>query len=133
MKNIKGKIILVIVIVFVIGALILLNYLNSFKKYQNNISNINFVNINASDVPDGSYIGEYDVKFIYAKVNVSVKDGKIIDIELVEHRNERGENAENIKEYIIEQQKINVDVIAGATNSSQVIKKAVDNAIESAK
>ena len=57
-------------------------------------------------------------------------EGKqIVNIEIVEHRNERGEKAEQITDRIVEQQEINVDSVSGATNSSLVIKKAVENAL----
>ncbi|MDE6875254.1 MAG: FMN-binding protein [Lachnospiraceae bacterium] len=86
-----------------------------------------------SDVPDGVYVGEYDVDFIYAKVEVTVRGGVIADIDILEHKNGRGKSAEIIVEKIIEEQKINVDAVSGATNSSIVIKKAVENALNGGK
>lgn len=84
--------------------------------------------VDLSEIPDGVYTGESDVGYIYAKVRLSVKNGKIEKAELLEHRNERGSAAENILDSIISNQRINVDVVSGATNSSQVIKKACENA-----
>lgn len=52
----------------------------------------------------------------------------IIGVDILEHNNERGAKAEAIKEQIVKEQKINVDAISGATNSSKVIKKACENA-----
>jgi uncharacterized protein with FMN-binding domain len=51
-----------------------------------------------------------------------------VNIVIWEHRNERGEPAERIANDIIVRQEINVDAVSGATNSSSVIKKAVENA-----
>jgi uncharacterized protein with FMN-binding domain len=51
----------------------------------------------------------------------------------LEHRHERGKTAEVITDSIIDEQKIDVDAISGATNSSTVIKKAVENALKSRK
>lgn len=48
----------------------------------------------------------------------------------MEHRHERGKAAEVVIEKIIKEQKIDVDAISGATNSSTVIKKAVENALK---
>lgn len=110
----------------------LTNYLVSVKRYKDAVSHITFDHADASGVPDGIYAGECDVQFIYAKVEVQVKGGNITGIQLLEHKNERGKAAEGIEKEIVAQQKINVDVIAGATNSSQVIKKAVDNALSKA-
>ena len=82
-----------------------------------------------SDIPDGVYIGEYDVNVIYAKVEVTVENGEITNIIILEHRNERGKPAEAVINKIVEDQKIDVDAVSGATNSSTVIKKAVENAL----
>ncbi|MCI8299875.1 MAG: FMN-binding protein, partial [Lachnospiraceae bacterium] len=43
--------------------------------------------------------------------------------------NGRGSRAEVVVDRIIEEQKIEVDAVSGATNSSTVIKKAVENAL----
>lgn len=109
-----------------------INYLISVQRYKDTVSHITFGHTDASNVPDGSFVGECDAQFIYAKVEVTVQGGKIVNIALLEHKNERGKAAEGIEKDIIASQKINVDVIAGATNSSQVIKKAVDNALSNA-
>ncbi|WP_313562885.1 FMN-binding protein [Ruminiclostridium cellobioparum] len=45
----------------------------------------------------------------------------------------RGAKAEAIVDKIISEQSVTVDVISGATNSSKVILKAVENALESQK
>ena len=71
--------------------------------------------------------------FIYAKVEVTVQNGKITNINILEHRHERGKTAEVIADSIVDEQKIDVDAISGATNSSTVIKKAVENALKSRK
>ena len=54
----------------------------------------------------------------------------IVSASLLEHRNERGKQAENIINNIISEQKIDVDAISGVTNSSNVIKKAIETAIK---
>ena len=90
-----------------------------------------FDEINISDVSDGVYIGEYDVNFIYAKVEVTVQNGEITDIIILEHRHEHGKAAETVINEIVDEQRIDVDAVSGATNSSIVIKKAVENALKS--
>ena len=105
-------------------------YLRNFAAYKQAVRETTVDEINISDVSDGIYIGEYDVNFIYAKVEVTVQDGKITNIELLEHKNERGKPAEAILDKMIDAQEINVDAISGATNSSTVIKKAAENALK---
>ena len=108
-------------------------YLKSVADYKQAVKETTYEDIHISDIPDGVYVGEYDVDFIYAKVEVTVQNGEITNINILEHRHERGKTAEVITDSIVDEQKIDVDAISGATNSSTVIKKAVENALESRK
>ena len=129
MKIPRKKIILSIVIfiftIVLIGGAV---YLKNVADYKQAVKETTFDEINISDVSDGVYIGEYDVNFIYAKVEVTVQNGEITDIIILEHRHEHGKAAEN---EIVDEQRIDVDAVSGATNSSIVIKKAVENALKS--
>lgn len=104
-------------------------YLKSVADYKQAVKETALDDIDISEIPDGIYIGEYDVNFICVKVEVTVQDGRITDVVLLEHKNGRGKSAEIITDRIIEQQKTDVDAVSGATNSSIVIKKAVENAL----
>lgn len=104
-------------------------YFMDFREYQRNVASITFENIELSDVENGTYVGEYDAGYIYAKVEVMVEDGRIVSINLIEHRNERGKAADVIVDNVVATQKIDVDAVSGATNSSNVIKKAIENAV----
>jgi uncharacterized protein with FMN-binding domain len=53
----------------------------------------------------------------------------ITDVEIVEHRHDLGGAAESVVDDILIHQRIDVDAVSGATNSSSVIKKAVENAL----
>ena len=68
--------------------------------------------------------------YIYARVQVTVKSEKIEDISLLEHRTEKGRPAEVIVDKMVAEQTTKVDAVSGATNSSKVIMKAVENALE---
>lgn len=126
------KSVLAIIILFfsLVGLIWGAVYLKKVADYKQAIRETTFDEIDVANVSDGIYIGEYDVNFIYAKVEVTVENGKIVSISILEHRNERGKSAETVIEKIIEKQKIDVDAISGATNSSIVIKKAVENAFK---
>ncbi|MDF2944150.1 MAG: FMN-binding protein [Herbinix sp.] len=126
----KVKMILIILSVIVILALVIfLWYLNSVQNYKNKVAAISIEDIDISSIPDGSYFGEYDVDFIYAKVEVLIQDGTITNINLIKHKNGEGKPAEQIIDTILQKQSLQVDAISGATNSSQVIKKAIENAL----
>ena len=129
----KKVVLLVIMLLLLIGLVWGIIYLKSVTDYKQAVKETTFEEINISDISDGVYIGEYDVNFIYAKVEVTVQNGEITNINILEHRHERGKTAEVITDSIIDEQKIDVDAISGATNSSTVIKKAVENALKSRK
>ena len=131
MRIYKKKIVLCAVMLFLLVGLVWgVYYLESVTDYKQAVKETTFEEINISDIPDGVYIGEYDVNFIYARVEVTVQNGEITNINILEHRHERGKAAEAITNKIVDEQKIDVDAISGATNSSAVIKKAVENALK---
>lgn len=130
MKLFQKRILLFLAIFLFLSSLIFTAaYLKSVADYKEAVKETTFRDISISNIPDGIYIGEYDVDFIYAKVEVTVQNRTVTEINLLEHKNGRGKPAETIIDRIIEEQKINVDAVSGATNSSIVIKKAVENAI----
>ncbi len=110
-----------------------LRYYMQLQEYKKRIEGIVISRVDLSNVRDGSYRGSFDAIFVGAEVVVQVKNHTIESIDLVKHKNERGAKAEAIVDKIILEQSVTVDVISGATNSSKVILKAVENALESQK
>lgn len=132
MKLSKKRIISCIVVIFLlVGLLCLVLYLKSVSDYKQAVNDIVFEEIDITKIPDGTYVGECNVNFIYTKVEVTVQNGEIKNIDILEHKNERGEAAETVIDKIADEQKIDVDAVSGATNSSTVLKKAVENALAS--
>lgn len=117
-------IILVVVILLVVCVKVGADFLTkrTLKKVK-----INEVPI--SQVADGKYVGEAQIKPVSAKVNVQVKNGKITNIEIKDHMTGLGKNGEKIIDQIINKQSLEVDAISGATQSSVTITKAVENAL----
>lgn len=103
--------------------------LSSMNSYKEKISDITLQDVDLSQVADGSYVGEYDAGYVYAKVEVTIKDGAIEEIKLLEHRTERGQKAEVVIDEMSQQQTLKVDAVTSATNSSKVIMKAAENAV----
>lgn len=124
------RVLTVITALFIAGHIAV--YYIDFYGYQQKINNMVFEDIDVTEAEDGIYEGEYDAGYIYAKVRVEVRDGMIVSVELLEHENERGQIAKNIIDDVVLNQKIDVDAVSGATNSSKVIKKAVENALKNA-
>lgn len=125
----KRILLFTVIFLSLIGLAFTAVYLKSVADYKKAVKETTFSDLDISNVPDGVYVGEYDVDFIYAKVEVTVQNGVITNIDILEHKNGRGKSAEIVVDRIIEEQKIDVDAVSGATNSSTVIKKAVENAV----
>ena len=132
-KASKKRKIIVIIACLVVVALAIGGYmLNSFLTYKKNVAAIQIRNADLSAVKDGEYFGESDTGMVGAKVKVVVKDHLITEIELIEHKNGRGEPAEVLPDKMIAEQRIDVDAVSGATSSSNVIRDAVYNALTGA-
>jgi len=65
-------------------------------------------------------------------VEVFLQDGRIQQVNLLEHRHGPGYGAEAIADSIVEANSLDVDSISGATASSIVVKTAVLEALKSA-
>ena len=104
-------------------------YLKHVADYRRAVRETVIEEIDLSQVSDGTYGGEYDAGLVSARVEVTVVGGAITGIRILEHKNDRGGPAEAVVEAIVDQQRIGVDAVTGATNSSTVLKKAVENAL----
>ena len=118
--------------IFLVVSVLLMGgiYFYRFQQYKKIVANI------AIETPDlisknGLYNGSFDAYLVAANVEVMVADGKITQITLIKHKNERGAAAEEITDKVIAAQSLQVDTISGATNSSKVILKAIENALNS--
>lgn len=127
----KKLVLLALLVLFLAAAIAGLSYFNRISRYKQAVNNLSYAEVNLSTLADGTYVGECNVDVLYAKVQVTLTGGRITSIELLEHKNERGASAEPIVGRIIQEQRVDVDAISGATNSSKVIKKAVENALRS--
>jgi uncharacterized protein with FMN-binding domain len=94
---------------------------------------VNGAPIDHARLEDGAYEGSYRGGPNKASVRVTIENGSIVNIEILQHQAWRGHIAEAaIVERIIDHQSTEVDAVSGATNSSRVIMNAVQNAIEKA-
>ena len=82
-----------------------------------------------SGVEDGMYVGEYVTTLVSARVVVTVQHNTIVDIEIMEHKCGMGKPAEAIVDDVLDSRSLQVDTVSGATLSSKVILKAVENAV----
>lgn len=124
------KIIAGVVGVVVVSALLLGGrYLYHTWKYKKIVSEIMISNPNLSSIKDGVYKGSFDAILVAADVSVTIEGNRIKNVKIESHKNEQGQNAEAITDRVVSEQSIEVDTISGATNSSKVILKAIENAL----
>lgn len=93
------------------------------------LKDVTVANLDPKDLPDGTYSGEATIKPVIAKVTVTVAEGKIADVQVLEHQTGLGKKAEVITSEIVHQQSLQVDAVSGATLSSQAILKACEDAL----
>ena len=122
------KKIVIVVLILIVGFSIYFAFV--FSGMEDKLAAVELSEVDLSKIEDGIYKGEEKVGLVAAIVEVEVKDNKISSIKLVDHRNWRGKPAEVIIDKVIEEQKTNVDTISGATASSKVILKAIENSLK---
>lgn len=103
-----------------------------FIKQQaaDSISSLTFENVNMQNASDGEYLGEADAGLVKVRVQVTIKDHAIAQINLLEHKNGMGKKAEDIVTSMVKANTCEEDVISGATLSSLTIKSAVSKALK---
>ena len=128
--NRRNKAVLIVVsVLLVIGLLAGGLYLKSIGDYKAKVAALTFDEIDLTKVEDGVYEGQCDTGVVRVRVQVTVRDHRLESIELLEHENGRGAPAEAILDQMVQEQTTAVDAVSGATCSSKVIRKAVENAL----
>jgi uncharacterized protein with FMN-binding domain len=128
----KRKHIIILLIVLVAAAGIFIGVRSMLKSTEANLEslkNMEIADIDLAAIADGVYTGSYSSFPVSAEVSVTVKDHVITGIELLKHDNGQGAPAEVIPGKVVESQTLRVDSVSGATYSSRVILKAIENAL----
>ncbi len=128
-RRLTFLILTVAVIVVVVGAIVVKSYLEANLKQ---LSDLTIQNANLSLIADGTYEGSFGSFPVSAEVEVTVKNNLLTAINLVKHNHGQGAAAEVITDKVVESQTLAVDTITGATYSSIVILKAIEDALNSA-
>lgn len=91
--------------------------------------NLAIEDVSFAALEDGIYVGEHDAGRWTNKVEVEIRDGKIVSINLLDGYNHKS-IMEEIYSRIIEEQTLKVDVVSGGTVSSNAYIKAIENALK---
>ena len=79
---------------------------------------------------DGIYEGHSELGPVIVDVIVTVEKGKITGVEIVNHQNGLGQSANVIVDEMLDKNTYDVDVVSGATVSSEIIMNAVNDALQ---
>ena len=85
--------------------------------------------LDLSNVPGGTYEGEFNLYHVNGSVRVTVEDQRITKIENLGGSLNR-EQVDTALDEVVEEQSLQVDTISGATVSQKVALKAVEKALK---
>jgi uncharacterized protein with FMN-binding domain len=130
----KGKrtVIIFMLIIFFVIILAVIGAKTYIEANLERVAGMSIPDVDLSKTKDGVYSGSYKAFPVAADVEVTVNNKKITNIELKKHNNGQGSQAEIIPDKVIEAQTLEVDIVSGATYSSKVILKAIENALNNA-
>lgn len=130
MRKICGRLVrllLVVAVLFLIGVIAFKGWSSKMVKEALQIED---VIIDVSQVEDGVYDGHSEMGPVVVDVRVTMKSGRIEDIDIIRHQNGLGESANAIIDDMLKQNTYDVDAVSGATVSSEIIMNAVNNALQ---
>ncbi len=114
----------------ILAGCLLSGLLGSSCALTQDIENLDISTPDLSRVRSGTWEGSCETRMVSAKTEVTVDGGRMTGISILKHENGLGGKAESITTRIIEKQSLDVDAVSGATHSSRVILKSVQNALE---
>jgi uncharacterized protein with FMN-binding domain len=129
MKKKTVKILAVFAIVAVAGYFAAAGLVKNIESNLSQLVDLPITIVDLSKIEDGRYAGLYKVFPVSAEVEVTVENHTITGIELIKHSHGQGAAAEIIPAKVVETQTLEVDTVSGATYSSVVILKAIENAL----
>ncbi len=115
----------------VLGVLIVVMLLFAMVGLQEAL-NLKIRNVELTAVPDGVYTGVYDNGRFSNTVTVTVADHRITAIDPAKAANGGEQTVQTLLGRVLDQQRTDVDAVAGATATSLSLLKAVENALTGA-
>jgi len=123
----KRKLIKALVVLILLGAG---GIAYQFYQTKQQSDALTFEAVDMNRLQDGSYEGECQTGLV--QVRLRIQNAAIQRIELLQHDNGMGKDAERILEDIQKQNSTAVDDVSSATISSRAIRMAAQNALKKA-
>ena len=99
------------------------------RNYYKQAAQLPFYNIQVKDVQNGTYRGKVYTKFMHVQLDVSVADGKLTKIDIIENEGAYGKKVAPILDEMIAQNSSVVSAIKGEELASIVFVACVDDAL----
>lgn len=102
------------------------------RRTRNNLkqaAKLPFYNVQPAQVPDGTFHGKVYTKFMHVQLDVSVQDGRLTKIEIVENQGAYGKKVQPLLDEMIAQNNTVVPAIKGDEIGSIVFIACVDDAL----
>lgn len=125
----RRKTVLVVLAVIAVLVIIAVGAMQRLESNMEELRELTFEKIDLSSMEDGNYTGSFSSFPVAAEVQVTIEEQAITKVELLEHSHGMGEDAEVLPAIVEEARNLDVDVISGATYSSIVILKAIEDAL----
>ena len=126
----RKHVILLTILILIIGAAAAVVGAKAYIETNlEKVAELSIPDVDLTKLEDGVYTGSFNAFPVAAEVRVTINDYKITEIELVKHSHGQGASAEVIPGKVVEAQSLEVDAVSGATYSSKVILKAIENAL----
>ena len=127
----RKRIFILIVVIVIICAGIGLYKINAhIDQNLSNVTQMKMDDIDLSKISDGIYEGNFELFPVSVVVAVTIKEHQISKIDIIKHDNGKGAAAEAITDEVVKAGSLQVDAVSGATFSSEVILKAIENALK---
>ena len=126
----KRIIISIIAIVIIFAGIGVYKVIANMDQNLNTLTQTKIEDVDLSKISDGKYTGSYEMFPVSAEVAVTVKAHQISEIDLIKHVNGKGTAAESIPDAVVKTGSLKVDAVSGATYSSKVILKAIENSLK---
>ena len=99
------------------------------RNYYKQAAKLPFYNIQPADVRDGTYRGKVYTNFMHVQLDVTVTNGKLTKIEIIENEGAYGKKVAPIIDEMIAQNTSVVPAIKGEELASIVFVTCVDDAL----
>jgi uncharacterized protein with FMN-binding domain len=93
------------------------------------IKNMDIYSVDLTGVGDGTYTGAFKKGRWNSQVEVTVKDHKIVDIKVLNADPTVNSISEDTVKKVIEAQKVDIDIVSGATVTTKALLKAIEDAL----